>query len=59
MRSLSEDERRTLEALASKMLVSQMRGPDAVRWMCRMCDTGACRAEVGCPVTNVVRERSG
>jgi len=41
------------------MLVSQMRGPDAVRWMCRMCDTGACRAEVGCPVTNVVRERSG
>jgi hypothetical protein len=28
------------------------------RWMCRLCDTGACRgAEGGCPVGNAARER--
>jgi DNA-binding MarR family transcriptional regulator len=57
--TLTEDERRTLEELHSKMLVSLMRNPDAVRWMCRICDVDACRRDQGCPVTNVVRERYG
>jgi DNA-binding MarR family transcriptional regulator len=57
--SLTEGERRTLEELHAKMLVSLMRNPDAVRWMCRICDVGACRRDHGCPVTNVVRERYG
>jgi hypothetical protein len=35
-----------------------MREPGAVRWMCRLCDTGVCRgAEGGCPVGNAARER--
>jgi len=29
-----------------------------VRWICRLCDTGACRgAAGGCPVGNAARER--
>jgi hypothetical protein len=40
------------------MLVGLMRGPGAVRWMCRLCDTGSCRgAQGGCPVGNAARER--
>jgi DNA-binding MarR family transcriptional regulator len=57
--SLTDAERESLEALQSKILVSLMREPGSVRWMCRMCDTGACRAGAGCPVTRVVRERFG
>jgi len=57
LRSLTEDERRSLEALHSKLLVSMIRTPDATRWMCRICDVGACRRDKGCPVTNRVRER--
>ena len=39
-------------------LAGLIRGPGAVRWMCRLCDTGACRgAEGGCPVGNAARER--
>jgi DNA-binding MarR family transcriptional regulator len=57
--SLDAAERQTLEALHSKLLVSLIRGPGANRWMCRMCDTGVCRADAGCPVTNVVHERHG
>ena len=55
--SLSDAERQALEELHSKLLVSLIRGPDATRWMCRMCDTGVCRADAGCPVTNVIRTR--
>jgi DNA-binding MarR family transcriptional regulator len=57
LRSLSEAERQTLEELHSKLLVSLIRGPGATRWMCRMCDTGVCRADAGCPITNVVHAR--
>ncbi|HKV88866.1 MAG TPA: MarR family winged helix-turn-helix transcriptional regulator [Candidatus Dormibacteraeota bacterium] len=57
LRSLSDQERQSLERLQSKMLVSLMREPGATRWMCRMCHTGVCRAGPGCPVTNVVRKR--
>jgi DNA-binding MarR family transcriptional regulator len=48
---LSPDERRTLDAIAARLLVSFMRGPGAVRWMCRLCDLTACgRAQGQCPV---------
>jgi DNA-binding MarR family transcriptional regulator len=55
---LGADERRALEALAGRMLVGMMRGPGAVRWMCRLCDMTACgRREGRCPVANAARER--
>jgi DNA-binding MarR family transcriptional regulator len=55
---LSPDERAQLATLAGKVLVGLMREPGAVRWMCRLCDTGICRGEPGgCPVGNAVRER--
>ena len=55
--TLSATERRTLEKLHSKLLIGLIREPGAVRWMCRMCDTGVCWAGPGCPVTNTVRAR--
>ena len=55
---LTTAERADFERLAGKMLVGMMRGPGAVRWICRLCDTGACRgAAGGCPVGNAARER--
>ena len=55
---LSPAERAEFSALSAKVLVAMMRGPGAVRWMCRLCDTGICRgAPGGCPVGNVARER--
>jgi DNA-binding MarR family transcriptional regulator len=55
---LSVEERAALAAIVGKMLVGLMREPGAVRWMCRLCDTGVCRgAEDGCPVGNAARER--
>jgi DNA-binding MarR family transcriptional regulator len=57
---LSPAERETLRGLLSKMLAGMIRGPGAVRWMCRLCDTGMCRgAEGGCPVGNAARARYG
>jgi DNA-binding MarR family transcriptional regulator len=57
---LSPTERETLRELTSKMLAGLIRGPGAVRWMCRLCDTGVCRGtEGGCPVGNAVRARYG
>ncbi|MEP6527408.1 MAG: MarR family transcriptional regulator [Nocardioidaceae bacterium] len=48
---LSPDERRTLDAIAARLLVGLMRGPGAVRWMCRLCDVTACGRDQGrCPV---------
>jgi DNA-binding MarR family transcriptional regulator len=55
LRSLSDEERQTLEELHSKLLVGLMRDPSATHWMCRMCHTAVCRADAGCPVTNRVR----
>lgn len=55
---LSGPERAALTAILGKMLVGLMREPGAVRWMCRLCDTGICRgAAGGCPVGNAARER--
>jgi DNA-binding MarR family transcriptional regulator len=57
---LSPQERADLGALSGKLLVGMMRGPGAVRWGCRLCDTGICRgAPGGCPVGNAARERYG
>jgi DNA-binding MarR family transcriptional regulator len=56
--ALTPDERAEFTRLAGKMLVGMMRGPGAVRWMCRLCDTGICRgAPGGCPVGNAAKER--
>jgi DNA-binding MarR family transcriptional regulator len=55
---LSPRERDSFEELVSRVLVAQIRGPGATRWMCRMCDTAACGREQGrCPVANAARER--
>lgn len=57
---LSGAERATFEALVSKLLVGMMREPGAVRWTCRLCDTGTCRAEPGdCPFRIEARRRYG
>jgi len=55
LRVLTDEERRVLEGLEAKMLVGLMRGPGATGFMCRMCQTGACREGSGCPVTNAIR----
>src|SRR6266516_645914 len=57
---LSAAERETFRQLMSKVLAGLVRGPGAVRWICRLCDTGMCRGtEGGCPVGNAVRARNG
>jgi DNA-binding MarR family transcriptional regulator len=60
LETLTPDERATFSALAGKVLVGMMRGPGAVQWMCRLCDTGICRgAPGGCPVGNEAVRRHG
>jgi DNA-binding MarR family transcriptional regulator len=55
---LSSGERRSLDDLISRVLPGLIRGPGATRWMCRLCDTGACGREADrCPVANAARER--
>jgi DNA-binding MarR family transcriptional regulator len=55
---LSAAERQEFETLMAKVLAGLIRGPGAVRWLCRMCDTVACGREEGrCPVANAVRDR--
>ena len=55
---LTAAERDVLRQVMGKVLVGLMREPGAVRWMCRLCDIGACRgAAGGCPVGNAARER--
>jgi DNA-binding MarR family transcriptional regulator len=55
---LTPAEREAFEHLAGKVLVGRMRGPGAVRWICRLCDVGVCRgAPGGCPVGNAARAR--
>lgn len=57
---LSDAERAEFDVLIGKMIVGLMRGPGAVRWGCRLCDTGICRGSPGgCPVGNAARERYG
>ncbi len=56
--TLSPAERREFEQLLGRVLPSLIRGPGATRWMCRLCDTGACGRDEGrCPVANAARER--
>jgi DNA-binding MarR family transcriptional regulator len=55
---LDPDEREAFDEMASRVLVGLIRGPGAVRWMCRLCDMKACGREAGrCPVANTARER--
>ena len=55
---LDPSEREAFDELVSRVLVGLMRGPGAVRWMCRLCDMTACGRESGrCPVANAARER--
>jgi DNA-binding MarR family transcriptional regulator len=55
---LDPPERATLDELVSQVLVGLIRGPGAVRWMCRLCDMSACGRDAGrCPVANAARER--
>ncbi len=60
MAALTPAERAEFDMLVGKMLVGKMRAPGAVRWICRLCDTGICRGSPGgCPVGNAARERYG
>jgi DNA-binding MarR family transcriptional regulator len=55
---LEPGERKAFDEMVSRVLVGLMRGPGAVRWMCRLCDMTACGRDEGrCPVANAARER--
>jgi DNA-binding MarR family transcriptional regulator len=55
---LSPGDRERLAELISPMLAGMVRGPGAVRWLCRLCDTTACGHEEGhCPVANEATAR--
>jgi DNA-binding MarR family transcriptional regulator len=57
---LAPEERRAFEQVLARVLPGMIRGPGAVRWMCRLCDTSACGRESGrCPVASAARERYG
>lgn len=57
---LAPAERQALDEVVSRILVGLIRGPGAIRWMCRLCDTTACGRQDGrCPVANAARERYG
>jgi hypothetical protein len=56
--ALSPTERGQLDKIVGKMLIGMMRGPGAVRWICRLCDTGICRGSPGGrPVGNAALAR--
>src|SRR5262249_48102635 len=58
--ALTPAERDEFTRLSGKILVGMMRAPGAVRWGCRLCDTGICRgAPGGCPVGNAARKKYG
>jgi MarR family transcriptional repressor of emrRAB len=55
---LTPEERVQFGALAGKVLAGMVRPPGAVRWTCRLCDTGACgRPEGRCPVATAAGYR--
>jgi DNA-binding MarR family transcriptional regulator len=57
---LDAQEQADLERLLGKLLVGRMRGPGATRWMCRLCNLGACgRSKGTCPVANAARAKYG
>ena len=56
--ALSPPDRETLDRLISLILIGQMRGPGATRWVCRLCDTTACGRDAGwCPVAHEAQLR--
>jgi DNA-binding MarR family transcriptional regulator len=60
LRDLSDEERELLDGLLARALVRMMRAPGATKWICRLCDTGACgRAAGNCPVANEALRRWG
>jgi DNA-binding MarR family transcriptional regulator len=54
---LEPEERRTLLALAEKVLAGAVSGRWEARLACRLCDHGVCAAAGGCPVDRAVTER--
>ena len=46
---LSKAERAAFERVVEKILIELVRGPRGHGWMCRLCDTAACRATRGQP----------
>jgi DNA-binding MarR family transcriptional regulator len=57
---LSADERRAFTDIVDRLLVGQIRDHGATKWMCRLCDAGACgHAEGRCPVGAEARRRWG
>ena len=58
--ALPPGERAAFERSLGTVLVAMMRGPGATRWMCRLCDTGACGRPAGrCPVAAEATRRYG
>jgi DNA-binding MarR family transcriptional regulator len=54
--ALEPAERDALDGLVAKLLAGLVRGPGAVRWMCRLCDVHACGRDAGrCPAANAAR----
>lgn len=55
---LTPEEQARFGELAGKVLAGMVRPPGAVRWTCRLCDTGACgRPEGRCPVATAAGYR--
>ncbi|MDQ4096575.1 MAG: MarR family transcriptional regulator [Actinomycetota bacterium] len=55
---LAPEEREVLGDLVGRLLVGMMRDPGAIRWTCRLCDTGACgRYTGGCPIGRAAQAR--
>jgi DNA-binding MarR family transcriptional regulator len=50
---LSPVDRAALGRIMGELLTGFIRGPGATKWLCRLCDTGACGRDEGrCPVAN-------
>ena len=52
---LSPADREHLERIMGTLLTGFIRGPGATRWICRLCDTTACRTGDRCPIGRVTR----
>lgn len=54
--ALSMADRHALDFLLGEVLAGLVREPGATRWICRLCDTGACGRSTGqCPVASEAR----
>lgn len=57
--ALSADERETWVGLVARVLTPMKRGPGAVRWICRLCDTKQCGRDCGrCPLMSAPHRRA-